>query len=70
MKVYLIVEVDSQGRQFVRRKCFSNKEKAEDYCYKKNKDTYDYLLSCDDNYVSPDNYTLLEVREIEVIENE
>ena len=68
MKVYLIVAVDSYGVEFSTNKCFANKDKAIDYCYENNKDTYDYLQSCADNYERSGNYELLEIREIEVEE--
>lgn len=68
MKVYLIVVVDSYRVEFLTNKCFSNKDKAINYCYENNKDTYDYLQSCADNYERHGNYELLEIREIEVEE--
>ena len=69
MKVYLIVEVDSEGRQYVTRTCFSNKENAEEYCNYHNNEIFEYLQYCRDNYEVPDYYSLFEVQEIEVIEN-
>ena len=68
MKVYLIVEVDSYGYEFLVNKCFAIKDNAEKYCFENNKDTFDYLQSCADNYEKPGNYILFEVREIEVVE--
>ena len=47
-----------------------SKEKAEKFCHEHNKDTYNYLQNCDDNYETPSNYILFEVVEIEVIEDE
>ena len=66
MKVYLIVEVDGYGAEFLTNICFASKEKAINFCDENNKDTYDYLQSCADNYERHGNYTLLEVRELEV----
>lgn len=68
MKVYLIVEVDGYGAEFLTNICFASKEKAINFCDENNKDTYDYLQSCADNYERPGNYELLEIREIEVVE--
>ena len=68
MKVYLIVVVDGYGAEFLTYKCFVDKDKAINYCHENNKDTYDYLQSCADNYERPGNYELLEIREIEVEE--
>ena len=68
MKVYLIVVVDGYGAEFLTYNCFANKDEAINYCYENNKDTYDYLQSCADNYERPSNYELLEIREIEVKE--
>ena len=66
MKVYLIVDVDSYGAEYSVNKCFASKDKAIQFCYENNKDTYDYLQSCADDYERPGNYTLYEVRELEV----
>lgn len=68
MKVYLIVDVDSYGVEFAVNKCFASKERAENYCHENNKDTYDYLQSCADNYEETGNYSLFEIRELEVEE--
>ncbi len=68
MKVYLIVEVDSYGFEFPTTRYFANKEKAEKYCVENNKDTYDYLQSCADDYERPGNYTLFKVKELDVKE--
>ena len=68
MKVYLIVVVDRYGAEILTNNCFANKDKAINYCYESNKDTYDYLQSYADNYERPGNYELLEIREIEVEE--
>ena len=68
MKVYAIVEVDSYGVEYAVNKCFASKYNAIDYCHENNNDTYDYLQSCADNYERPGNYTLFEIREIEVEE--
>ena len=68
MKVYVIVEVDSYGYEFTTTICFASKEKAEKYCVENNKDAYDYLQSCADDYERPGNYTLFEVKELEVKE--
>ena len=66
MKAYLVVEVDGYGVELEVVKCFANKDNAVDYCHENNKDTYEYLQSCADNYERPGNYTLLEIRELEV----
>ena len=68
MKVYVIVEVDSYGYEFLTNKCFANKDSAIKFCFENNKDSYDYLQSCADNYERTGNYCLLEVRELEVKE--
>lgn len=68
MKVYVIVEVDSYRVEFPTAICFASKEKAEKYCVENNKDTYDYLQSCADNYEPSGNYILFEIRELEVLE--
>ena len=68
MKVYVIVEVDSYGVEFSTAICFASKEKAEKYCVENNKETYDYLQSCADNYEPSGNYSLFEIRELEVLE--
>ena len=70
MKVYLIVEVDSYHFVYPTSKCFASREIAEEYCRENNSDTYDYLQKCADEYESPGNFVLLEVREIEVLEDE
>lgn len=70
MKVYLIVEVDSYNLECATDKCFTSREKAKKYCEKNNIDTYNYLQKCVEEYEEPGNYSLLEVREIEVLEDE
>ena len=69
-KVYLVVEVDSYNFTYPTCKCFANKEKAEEYCRENNAETYHYLQQCADEYEKPGNFALLEVRELDVIENE
>ena len=69
-KVYLVVEVDSYNFTYPTCKCFANKEKAEEYCHENNAETYRYLQQCADEYEKPGNFALLEIRELEVIENE
>ena len=68
MKVYLIIEVDSYDYENIADKCFLSREKAEQYCSEKNKDTIHYLEKCADEYEPTGNYSSFEVREIEVIE--
>ena len=70
MKVYLIVEVDSYHFVYPTSKCFASKEKAEEYCRENNTDTYDYLQQCADEHEPTGNFAILEVRELEVVENE
>ena len=70
MKVYLVVEVDSYNFTYPTCKCFANKEKAEEYYREHNAKTYRYLQQYADEYEKPGNFALLEVRELEVIENE
>ena len=70
MKVYLIVEVDAYCYQIVTGLCFINKERAEEYCHNLNKDTYNYLQNCADNYEETGNYILYEVVEVEVIKDD
>ena len=69
-KVYLIVEVDSYNFTYPTSKCFASKEKSEEYCRENNADVYQYLQQCADEYEKPGNFILLEIRELEVIENE
>lgn len=69
MKVYVIVEKDSYGCEFLINECFASKEKAIKFCNENNNnDTYDYLQSCEDNYEMPGNYVVWEIRELEVEE--
>ena len=69
MKVYLIVKVYSSGQQFVSGVCFDSKENVEKYCEDYNNDTYDYLEYCRINCIFSGDFSLFEVREIEVIED-
>ena len=68
MKVYMIAKVDNYGYMFLTNKCFSNKEKAQNYCFESNKCTYAYLQSCADNCEQAGNYTLFTIRELKVEE--
>lgn len=70
MKVYLIVEVDSYNLEFATNKCFASREKAKKYCDENNIDTYNYLQKCIEEYEEEGDYSLLEVREIEVLEDD
>ena len=70
MKVYLIIEVDSLGHEYITNKCFSSKEKAEKYCEYHDKDTYEYLQHCRETHEAPDYFSLFYVNEIEVIEDD